>query len=855
MTSGAETPGAETPASPLRTALRIEGERLTGRCDPAMLPFETTDSLIALDAVFGQERAVRAIEFALGMAGQGYNLYASGPDGIGKSTVVESFLRRRAEQLPPPPDWIYVRNFRDTDRPIGIGLPAGEGRVFAASVEQTVERAIEELTTAFESDTYVRQRGELAQQVEQRRAALLEGLSQQAAEAGFQMQMTPTGIVSAPLIEGAPVTDEVFQALPQEQKDDIQARAQALEVRVQDSMLAMRALERDAEEGVEQLDEQVATFAINHLFGPLLEQHVEDREIIEFLEAVRDDLRHERRHLVQAQGQAPAPAPFGPGASPAAQQELIRRRYLVNLFVQHDAQRGAPVVFERHPTYYNLMGRTEYVGQLGTMVSDHTLVKAGSLARAAGGFLIVRLRDLLQNQPAYDGLKRALNTQELAIENLGESYGLVPTTAQRPEPMPLDVKVAIVGDAGLYGLLYRLDPDFRELFRVKADFEVDVPRNEQNIHGLASLVRRHTVESGLRSFSRDAVARVVEHGSRIVEDQSRVSADMGAFLDVLRQADYWAGRAGAATVDADHVTTALEEREYRSSLVRDRIQQLIEDGTFFIDTAGAKTGQINALSVYDLGDISFGRPSRITCVVSAGRGTVINVERETSMAGRLHNKGFLIVRGFLAHRFGQDKALALHASLTFEQLYGDIDGDSASSTEVYALLSALAQVPIDQGIAVTGSVNQRGEVQPIGGATAKIEGFYDVCAARGLTGRQGVMIPATNVDNVVLRPEVAAAIEAGQFHVWAIATIEHGIEVLTGVPAGERAEDGRYPEGTVYRLAEDRLDEFYHVLSDHQDVGTTNGATPAATPLPIAPPQPGIPPEPPPEPPIIVGRP
>jgi predicted ATP-dependent protease len=488
------------------------------------------------------------------------------------------------------------------------------------------------------------------------------------------------------------------------------------------------------------------------------------------------------------------------------------------------------------------------------MVTDHMQVKPGSLARASGGFLIVRLRDLLQNPQAYEGLKRALNTRELAIENLGESFGLVPTTAQRPEPMPLDVKVAIVGDPSLYGLLYRLDPDFRELFRVKADFEVDVPRNEQNIHGLASLVRRYSADGGLHSFSREAVARVVEHGSRLVEDQTRVSADMGAFQDLLRQADYWAQQDSASVVDGRHVTRALEEREYRSALVRDRIQELIEDGTFFIDTDGAKAGQINALSVYDLGDISFGRPSRITCVVSAGRGTIVNVERETNMAGRVHNKGFLIMRGFLAYRFGQDKALALHASLTFEQLYGDVDGDSASSTELYALLSALAEVDVDQGIAVTGSVNQRGEVQPIGGATAKIEGFYDVCVSRGLTGRQGVMIPAANVDNVVLRPDVAQAIDDGQFNVWSVETIEQGIEVLTGVPAGERGDDGHYAEGSVYRRAEDRLDKFYHALQEHREIGPTDGAVPAA-PGPVPPPTPGIPPEPPPEPPIIVRRP
>ena len=834
--------------SDARERLRVEAGALTGYCDPALLPFETTDDLPVVGGVFGQERAVRAIEFALGMEAPGYNLYASGPDGLGKSTIVEAHLRQRAEGMPPPPDWIYVHNFDDADRPVGIQLPAGQGRSFAAAVKQTVNSAASELRQAFESDSYARQRAGLGQKLEQQRAALLEELTSTARERGFQLQMTPGGIVSAPLINGQPVSDEVFAALPEEQRSEIQGRAKGLESVVQEQLLRMRGLEREAEEQVEQLDERVATFAIEHLFEPRLEQHAGNEEIVRFLGAVRDDIRRERnRFREQAQAQAQALVPGGP---PGPQQPDLRR-YEVNVVTHNDPGGGAPVITERHPTYYNLLGRIEYVGQFGTMVTDHTLVKSGSLAQASGGYLLVQLRGLLQNPLAYEGLKRALAARELAVENLGESLGLTPTTGLRPEPMPLDVKVVIVGDSLLYGMLYRLDPDFRELFRVKADFELDFERNEDNIRGLASLLRQHCDASGMSCLTNTAVARLIEHSSRMVEDQRRMSANMGAFFDVVRQADFWAHEDGAAAVGPQHVERALEERDFRSALVRDRIQQMIEDGSLFIDTEGAKVGQINALSVYDLGDITFGRPSRITCVVSAGRGTVINVERETNMAGRLHNKGFLIVRGYLAGRFGQEKAGVLHASLTFEQLYGDIDGDSASSTEIYALLSALADVPIDQGIAVTGSVSQRGEIQPIGGATAKIEGFYDVCLARGLDGTQGVLIPQTNVENVTLRPEVAEAIREGRFHVWAARTIEEGIELLTGVAAGERDEDGRYAEGTLYRMVEDRLEAFYHTIAEHRDTGGTEVPS-IVTPVPRPSAPPGIPPEPPPEPPIIV---
>jgi len=534
------------------------------------------------------------------------------------------------------------------------------------------------------------------------------------------------------------------------------------------------------------------------------------------------------------------------------QRQDPTRRYEVNVFVSNDPQHGAPVVLETHPTYYNLMGRVEYQGALGGAATDHTFIRAGSLARANGGYVVLRLRDLLMQPASFDALKRVLLSGLIQVENLSENLQLIPTTGLRPEPIPLQAKVILVGDSMLYSLLYRHDPDFRELFRVKADFETEIDRTKENANGLASIIRGECERRGLRAFSRAAVCRLVEHSSRMVEDQRRLSANMSGFLDVVRQADYWAGQDGDRHVHERHVLRALDERTYRSSLVAERILDAMNEGTITVVTQGEMVGQINALSVYDLGDIAFGRPSRVTCVTSAGRGSMVMVERESDMAGRIHNKGFLILRGFLAHRFGQDKASLFHASLTFEQLYGDIDGDSASSTELYALLSSLAELPIDQRVAVTGSVDQMGNIQPIGGASAKIEGFFDVCRIRGLTGDQGVMIPRSNVENVILRSDVAEAIEAGQFHIWAVDTIEQGIEILTGVPAGNGREgDGRFAEGTVFRMVEDRLAQFQSQLERrppgaHQDQHIpmpSRGTYPTP---------PGIPPSPPPEPPIIV---
>jgi predicted ATP-dependent protease len=605
-------------------ALEIGVEALTARCDPASLPFATTDELHALEAVFGQERAVRAIDFALGMGAPGYNLYASGPDGIGKSSIIESFLRSRAETLPAPHDWIYVHNFEDPDRPVGIALPAGEGRRFAEEVQRTVEGATGELRQAFDADSYVRRRAEVGGGSDQRRAQILQALQQRAEEMGFALQMTPQGIMSAPLIDGQPATDESFATLPQEQQEAIQKRArEQLEPIVQDSLLEMRGLEREAREALERLDEEVAEFAIQHLFVPLRERFADNAEVVAFLDAVRADIVKERDRLRAQQG---APQLLGMGGpSPEQVRQALLRRYEVNALICNDAGAGAPVITETNPTYWNLLGRIEYVGQFGTAVTDHTMIRPGTLGLASGGYLMLRMRDLLQNPASYDGLKRALHAGELAIESLQQALGLIPTAGLRPEPMPLDAKVVIVGEPQLYSYLYRLDPDFRELFRVKADFEVDFERTSQNIIGLASVIHSQCDRAGMHCFSDAAVARLIEHSSREVEDQRRLSGNIGALLDLVRQADYWAGHDGDGEVSLRHVERALEEREFRSSLVRDRLQELIEDGTIFIDTTGEEVGQINALSVYDLGDITFGRPSRITCVASAGRGTIVNI--------------------------------------------------------------------------------------------------------------------------------------------------------------------------------------------------------------------------------------
>lgn len=829
----------------IRDAHRLTADQVSAQCDPASLRFARTDEIPAFEAIFGQERAVRAIEFALGM-GPGYHLFAAGPDGIGKSTIVESFLRRRAAQMPAPPDWLYVHNFDDPDQPVGISLPAGAARLFAAEVELAVSGAARELQASFESDAYARRQQQLGATIERQRAELIQQLQVRARDFGFYLQFTQAGINSAPLIDDQPATEEQFAALSEERRNAIQEQGRQLEQVVQDMLLRIRGIERDAQGLVVQLDEEIAGIAIDEVFGPLLAQWgAVDAEIRAFLEATRNDMLHERDRFRQTGG----PAPVGVPGLMAPQAGPPTRRYEVNVVVSNDPQLGAPVIRERHQTYYNLLGRIEYQSQFGAVVTDHMMVKAGSLAHASGGFIVLRLRDLLMQPTTLDALKRALAGRELAIENIAEAYGLVPTLGLRPEPMPLDAKVVIVGDGALYALLYRNDPEFRELFRVKADFEIDVVRTPENIHGIANFINAQCVREDMRCFSAAAVAALIEYSSRMVEDQTRLSANLGDFLDVVRQAEYWAAAEQSNSVEARHVERALEERIYRSSLIRDRIKDAIDRGEIYVDVESQQVGQINALAVYDLGDIQFGRPSRITCVTSAGSGSIVMIDRDSDMAGKIHNKGFLILRGFLTHRFGQAKASALAASLTFEQQYGEIDGDSASSTELYVLLSALAGAPIDQGVAVTGSVDQLGRVQPIGGANAKVEGFFEICLQRGLNGRQGVMIPAANVPHLTVRSEVRQAVADGRFNIWAVSTIEEGIELLTGIPAGERAADGEFPVETIYHRVEDRLDAYAAEVQARPDRAANGHAPHVTIPSPPAPTPPGIPPAPPPAPP------
>lgn len=789
----------------LSERLAVNPDDLRRRVDPAALPFRTTAEVTPIAGTIGQPRAAEAIAFALDVDARGFHLFAAGSPGTGRESTVLAAVHQFAAARPAPPDWVYVHNFAEPDRPRAFSLPAGRGRRLARDLTSFLEAAQREIPRAFESEDYARRRERALAEVTTRRDTLIAGLRSFAQERGFALEMTPAGIASVALHEGQPLPPQAFEQLPAETKAEIEQHGKQVQEEVGTAVRQMRQIEKEAQERVEALDREVALFAAGPLFAELREAYADLPAALAFIAQIEKDLPE---HLHDFWPALEADQADGAAAARMVQRQEHLARYEVNVLIDNGGRTGAPVVVERNPTYYNLIGRLDYRAVLGAMVTDFRQIKPGALHRANGGFLVLHALDVLRNPFAWEALKRGLISGEIQIENMGEQVTALPTARPRPEPIPLDLKLILIGPASLYQLLHQVDEDFPELFGVKADFAPDMDWTAENLTQYAAFLSRVVRDRELRHFDRSAVARVAEHGARLRDHQRKLTA---RFLDIAKlavEASHWAGRAGHEVVLAEDVDTAIAKQERRRNLAEERTREVIVDGTVMIDTAGARVAQVNGLSVVDIGDYEFGRPSRVTARVSLGRGTILSIEREIELSGPIHSKGFLILTGYLQEQYAQDWPLALGATITFEQSYGEIDGDSASSTELYALLSALSGLPLQQGIAVTGAVNQHGEVQAVGGVTHKIEGFYQVCRARGLTGEQGVIVPAANVKNLMLKDEVVAAVRAGRFHVWAVEQIDEGIELLTGRPAGGRGDDGMFPEGSVHRLAQDRLREY-----------------------------------------------
>jgi lon-related putative ATP-dependent protease len=777
---------------------------LRRRLDPATLPFETTEEVEPLTGTVGQPRALDAIELGLDIEARGYNLFVSGAPGSGRTGTLRDYVERLALTRDAPDDWVYVHNFAAPDQPNAIRVPAGQGAELAGDMDELLRATQQEIPRAFESEDYERRRRAIVVDTSEKRDELTEELKDFAKEREFGMEMTPAGIVTMPFVEGRPLSPSDYEGLPADERQKIDRRTAEVQEQVSQVLRRLRLLEKEGADRIRQLDRDVAQFLVGPLFHDLRERYADLDEVLAYLTDVEQDMPSHLSDFRPGQDEMPA---FLAGMQTAERHEHLSR-YRVNLLIGNGAAEGAPVVIERNPSFYNLLGRIDFRATFGTMVTDFHQIKAGALARANGGFLVLQAIDVLRNPFAWDALKRALLSREIRIENLGEQISIVPTASLRPEPIQLDLKVILVGSPLLYEILYAQDEDFRELFKVKVDFAPEMDWTDEHVQSYAALISRQVRENALLHFDRSGVARVVEHGARLRDDRRKLSARLIEIADVVTEASYWAQKTGRTLVASGDVDEAIARRQHRSNRIEERVRELIAEGTIRIDTDGSQIGQINGLAVIALGDHLFGKPSRVSARVSLGRGSVLSIERETELSGPIHSKGFLTLSGYLAATYAQNAPLALAATITFEQAYEGVEGDSASSTELYALLSALSGLPLRQSIAVTGSIDQHGNVQAVGGVTTKVEGFFDVCLARGLTGEHGVMLPATNVGNLMLREDVIEAVRDGRFRVWAIRTVDEGIELLTGLPAGERGPDGEFPKGTVHRLVENRLHDY-----------------------------------------------
>ena len=764
--------------------------------NPADLPFATTAELNDGNEIIGQQRAIAAIQFGIGIQHDGFNLYVQGPNGIGKFTAVNQYLQQIGPSAPTPSDWCYVFNFEQPHQPRALKFPAGQATSFLAAMNELVDALFSLIPAALNSDDYQAQKKAIESEGIEKQQQAITSLTGRALKHKISLIRTPLGFAFAPLKDGEVIDPDEYRRLPEDRRQEIEGHIAELQDELGRIMRQIPQWQRETQERIKKLDREVVSTTIAPHFHELQARYETQPAVLTYLEAVEQDVT-ERLNEFAKDGDEPSLAKLVGESSTDGAKHKRPSRYEVNVIVDHSHTDGAPIIVAEQPRHANLIGRIEHMQQMGALLTDFTLIKPGLLHKANGGYLVIDVRKLLQQPYAWEGLKQALRTKEICIESLGQAYSLVSTVSLEPEPIPLQVKVVLLGERLLYHLLCYYDPDFNELFKVTADFEDDMRRDDANTATFAELIAALTRKDGLRPFDRTAVARVIERAARLAGDADKLTTHMQSIADLLREADFWAGENGHELVVAADVQQALNAQVQRASRMRERMQEAMLEETILIDTAGNRVGQINGLSVYQLGNFAFGRPSRITARVRLGKGEIIDIERQVEMGGPLHSKGVMILAGFLGARYAGDRPFSLSASLVFEQSYGSVDGDSASSAELYALISALADLPIKQSLAVTGSVNQHGQVQAIGGVNEKIEGFFDLCQARGLTGEQGVLIPAANLRHLMLREDVVAAVEANQFAIYAVATIDEGIEILTGLPAGKRDKEGSYPIDSV----------------------------------------------------------
>lgn len=787
----------------------VPAERLAWRCNASFLPFTCTSEMTPLEDFIGQDRAIRAIEFGLGVNRPGFNIFVTGLTGTGKTSIIKAFLKKATSQrgvpeadLRLPGDWCYVYNFSDPDRPLTLKIQRGWGKILKADMERLTQTLQREAKKMFESEDFAHQRQMMVEGLQKKQQKMMEALMEEASQNDFTLRMTPSGIVLLPTKGGKPMQEAEYLALSTAEKKVLDEKRVEIEKKVEDTLREGKKLEREIAEKLEAAETEAADYLVRTPLTDLKEKYRDYPRVVAYFESVREHILKNLQRFKGADSASGSMASILQLGEPPTDPFLP---YRVNVFVDNNDTQGPPIIVETNPTYHNLFGVIEKKPIVGGYVTDFTMIKAGSISKANGGYLVLYDRDVLANAGVWEALQRVIKNRELRIEEPGTFFGWVPPQGLRPEPIPTDTKIIMIGDPYLYRTLATVDPDFRETFKVKADFNFEIDRSRENIVAFACFISDYCNREALRHFDTGGVARVIEHCARLVEDQEKLSTRFSDMVDLLIESDFWAGKDNAELVSEKHVERAITEKIFRLNLVEKRLQEMIAEGTLLVDVDGAVVGQVNGLAVYQMGDFSFGKPSRITARTFMGRGGIINIERESKLSGKTHDKGVLILGGFLGGKYAQQHPLSLSSSVCFEQSYDGVDGDSASSTELYAILSSLAEIPIRQGVAVTGSVNQNGEIQAIGGVNYKIEGFFDVCRLKGLTGHQGVLVPRANLRNLMLRSDVVEAAQAGKFHIYAVSTIDEGLEVLTGVAAGERRRDGSYPSGTVNEIVQRKL--------------------------------------------------
>ncbi|EMS70600.1 ATP-binding protein [Ruminiclostridium cellobioparum] len=775
------------------------------RCGEAVFPFKSTAELGTFEGIIGQERASKAMKFGLKMKMRGYNIYMSGPTGTGKTSFAKQIVNEMASTMSVPDDWCYIYNFTKPNQPMAIKLPAGMGKEFQADMEAFVKVIKQEIVNAFDNDQYEKEKAEIMEEYESKKDELLDKLNEDAETHGFKVNTGTAGIYFLPIVEGKAISEEEFENLDDNIKEEINEKTNILQ---QDTLEIIRKLknnEKETKQKVSEWENKIALLALGVQMNDLKEKYRKFDVIMEYLDNVQKDILDNLDDFQEEEVSEEQPQFIIPFMQ---KEETPVYKYKVNVLVDNSSLKGAPVIIDFNPTYPNLIGKIEYENEFGSVSTDYTKIKPGLFHLANGGYLILQAKDVLGNPQAYEAINRVLKTKKINIENMKDQAGVVAVPALKPQPIPVDIKVILVGNTQIYQLLYEYEEDFRKLFKVKVDFDEEMERSEENILKLSAFISGFCRKEETLHFDRSGVARVVEYASWLVEDQNKLTTRFNDIVEILCEACMWAEDDKARFVKAKHVKQAIVEKAARCDRVDKKMLEMLEDGTIMVDTNGEEIGQINGLTVMDMGDYSFGKPSRITASTYIGESGIVNVEREVDLSGTSHSKGVLILSGYIGQKYAQDFPLSLTASLCFEQLYGGVDGDSASSAELYAILSSLAEVPIKQYIAVTGSVNQKGEIQPVGGVSYKIEGFFELCRHRGLDGKHGVIIPHQNCRNLVLNEEVVDAVRKKLFHIYPVTTIDQGIQLLTGLEAGDKNTDGSYKKGTVNYLVNSKLEKF-----------------------------------------------